>query len=191
MDLYDFLMQKNEQKQNTFIEEYTAKGEADDLGIPTGLDDETMQTDDSVGDQDSDDFGGGFDDGFGDETEGDTNEIMNPLADIDDSELSLVTELRNNFTILYNDNKSRYEKLLSKNLDSSEFGPQFKEIQDQYKDVLTDMRLYLKNKYDNELLATKILQFNKFKAIINTLTESANQLLTKIGVKDKDDNDLW
>lgn len=191
MDLYDFLMQKNEQKQNTFIEEYTAKGEADDLGIPTGLDDETMQADDSVGDQDSDDFGGGFDDSFGDETEGDTNEIMNPLADIEDSELSLVTELRNNFTILYNDNKSRYEKLLSKNLDSSEFGPQFKEIQDQYKDVLTDIRLYLKNKYDNELLATKILQFNKFKAIINTLTESANQLLTKIGVKDKDDNDLW
>ena len=190
MDLYDFLMQKNEQKQNTFIEEYTAKGEADDLGIPTGLDDETMQADDSVGDQDSDDFGGGFDDGFGDETEGDTNEIMNPLADIDDSELSLVTELRNNFTILYNDNKSRYEKLLSKNLDSSEFGPQFKEIQDQYKDVLTDIRLYLKNKYDNELLATKILQFNKFKAIINTLTESANQLLTKIGVKDRDENDL-
>lgn len=191
MDLYDFLMQKNEQKQNTFIEEYTAKGEADDLGIPTGLDDEAMQTDDSVGDQDSDDFGGGFDDGFGDETEGDNNEIMNPLADIEDSELSLVTELRNNFTILYNDNKSRYEKLLSKNLDSSEFGPQFKEIQDQYKDVLTDIRLYLKNKYDNELLATKILQFNKFKAIINTLTESANQLLTKIGVKDKDDNNLW
>lgn len=192
MDLYDFLTQK---PQKIIKESYVAVGEAgeDDFGIPSG-DEGDMGFDDSEagsmsGPNDYGDFG--TDDGFGG-TDVETNEgtIKNPLDDIEDSELSLTTETRNSFTTLYYDNKTKYEKLLSKNLDSSEFGPEFKEIQEQYKEILDNIRLYLKNKYDVEPIATKILQLNDFKMQLNTLHDASNSLLQKLGVK-SDNNELW
>ena len=195
MDLYDFLVKK----PSINIDSSKAYGEASDdfgmdFGIPTGTeqDDLSVPSDNSGSTEDPNmgfgfDDGGMNDDGSDQGVENEEGKIVNPLDDIEDADLSLTTETRSNFATLYRDSKTNYEKLLSKNLDSSEFGSDFKEIQEQYKAVLQNIRLYLKNKYNKESIVTKIMQLNDFKMQINTLNEASNSLLEKIGVHDNEE----
>lgn len=188
MDIYDFLVEKP--KHNIKGSSLTTSAEADDFGIPTG----TAQDDISEGpSMDDGSMGFGTDDGMMDmatdefgnkELETPDGKIQNPLDDIEDADLSLTTEIRENFTSLYNDSKANYEKILSRNLDSSEFGTDFKEIQEQYKAILQNIRLYMKNKFNKESIVTKVLQLNDFKMQINTLHTAVNTLSDKLGVKD-------
>lgn len=188
MDIYDFLVEKP--KHNIKGSSLTTSAEADDFGIPTGtaqddisegpsMDDGSMNfsTDDGMMDMSTDEFGN-------QELETPDGKIQNPLDDIEDADLSLTTEIRENFTSLYNDSKANYEKILSRNLDSSEFGTDFKEIQEQYKAILQNIRLYMKNKFNKESIVTKVLQLNDFKMQINTLHTAVNTLSDKLGVKD-------
>ena len=188
MDIYDFLVEKP--KHNIKGSSLTTSAEADDFGIPTGtaqddiseepsMDDGSMGfgTDDGMMDMATDEFGN-------QELETPDGKIQNPLDDIEDADLSLTTEIRENFTSLYNDSKANYEKILSRNLDSSEFGADFKEIQEQYKAILQNIRLYMKNKFNKESIVTKVLQLNDFKMQINTLHTAVNTLSDKLGVKD-------
>lgn len=188
MDIYDFLVEKP--KHNIKGSSLTTSAEADDFGIPTGtaqddisegpsMDDGNMDfsTDDGMMDMSTDEFGN-------QELETPDGKIQNPLDDIEDADLSLTTEIRENFTSLYNDSKANYEKILSRNLDSSEFGADFKEIQEQYKAILQNIRLYMKNKFNKESIVTKVLQLNDFKMQINTLHTAVNTLSDKLGVKD-------
>ena len=188
MDIYDFLVEKP--KHNIKGSSLTTSAEADDFGIPTGtaqddisegpsMDDSSMDfsTDDGMMDMATDEFGN-------QELETPDGKIQNPLDDIEDADLSLTTEIRENFTSLYNDSKANYEKILSRNLDSSEFGTDFKEIQEQYKAILQNIRLYMKNKFNKESIVTKVLQLNDFKMQINTLHTAVNTLSDKLGVKD-------
>ena len=188
MDIYDFLVEKP--KHNIKGSSLTTSAEADDFGIPTGtaqddisegpsMDDGSMDfsTDDGMMDMSTDEFGN-------QELETPDGKIQNPLDDIEDADLSLTTEIRENFTSLYNDSKANYEKILSRNLDSSEFGTDFKEIQEQYKAILQNIRLYMKNKFNKESIVTKVLQLNDFKMQINTLHTAVNTLSDKLGVKD-------
>ena len=188
MDIYDFLVEKP--KHNIKGSSLTTSAEADDFGIPTGtaqddisegpsMDDGSMGfgTDDGMMDMSTDEFGN-------QELETPDGKIQNPLDDIEDADLSLTTEIRENFTSLYNDSKANYEKILSRNLDSSEFGTDFKEIQEQYKAILQNIRLYMKNKFNKESIVTKVLQLNDFKMQINTLHTAVNTLSDKLGVKD-------
>lgn len=188
MDIYDFLVEKP--KHNIKGSSLTTSAEADDFGIPTGtaqddisegpsMDDGNMDfsTDDGMMDMSTDEFGN-------QELETPDGKIQNPLDDIEDADLSLTTEIRENFTSLYNDSKANYEKILSRNLDSSEFGTDFKEIQEQYKAILQNIRLYMKNKFNKESIVTKVLQLNDFKMQINTLHTAVNTLSDKLGVKD-------
>ena len=158
MDIYDFLVEKP--KHNIKGSSLTTSAEADDFGIPTGtaqddisegpsMDDGSMDfsTDDSMMDMSTDEFGN-------QELETPDGKIQNPLDDIEDADLSLTTEIRENFTSLYNDSRANYEKILSRNLDSSEFGTDFKEIQEQYKAILQNIRLYMKNKFNKESIVT-------------------------------------
>lgn len=194
MDLYDFLVKK----PSINIDSSKAYGEASDdfgmdFGIPTGTDQDDLSVpSDNGGSTEDPNMGFGFDDGgmndgFDQGVENEEGKIVNPLDDIEDADLSLTTETRSNFATLYRDSKTNYEKLLSKNLDSSEFGSDFKEIQEQYKAVLQNIRLYLKNKYNRESIVTKIMQLNDFKMQINTLNEASNSLLEKIGVHDNEE----
>lgn len=194
MDLYDFLVKK----PSINIRSSKAYGEASDdfgmdFGIPTGTEQDDLSVpSDNGGSTEDPNMGFGFDDGgmndgFDQGVENEEGKIINPLDDIEDADLSLTTETRSNFATLYRDSKTNYEKLLSKNLDSSEFGSDFKEIQEQYKAVLQNIRLYLKNKYNRESIVTKILQLNDFKMQINTLNEASNSLLEKIGVHDNEE----
>lgn len=193
MDLYDFLVKK----PSINIDSSKAYGEASDdfgmdFGIPTGTEQDDLSVPSDSGLNEDPDMGFGFDDGgmndgFDQGVENEEGKIVNPLDDIEDADLSLTTETRSNFATLYRESKTNYEKLLSKNLDSSEFGFDFKEIQEQYKAVLQNIRLYLKNKYDKESIVTKIMQLNDFKMQINTLNEASNSLLEKIGVHDNEE----
>lgn len=195
MDLYDFLVKK----PSINIDSSKAYGEASDdfgmdFGIPTGTEQDDLSVpSDNGGSTEDPNMGFGFDDGgmnddgFDQGAENEEGKIVNPLDDIEDADLSLTTETRSNFATLYRDSKTNYEKLLSKNLDSSEFGSDFKEIQEQYKAVLQNIRLYLKNKYNKESIVTKIMQLNDFKMQINTLNEASNSLLEKIGVHDNEE----
>lgn len=186
MDIFDFLVEKP--KHNIKGSSLTTSAEADDFGIPTGTDQDNVSgdapMDDGGMDFGSDDMGLGTDEFGNQELETPEGTIENPLDDIEDADLSLTTEIRENFTSLYNDSKANYEKILSRNLDSSEFGADFKEIQEQYKAILQNIRLYMKNKFNKESIVTKVLQLNDFKMQINTLHTAVNTLSEKLGVKD-------
>lgn len=193
MDIFDFLVEKP--KHNIKGSSLTTSAEADDFGIPTGTDQDEI-SDEPVDNSGNMDFGmddtgmdmGMSTDEFGNqELETPEGKIQNPLEDIEDADLSLTTEIRENFASLYNDGKANYEKLLSRNLDSSEFGADFKEIQEQYKAILQNIRLYMKNKFNKESIVTKVLQLNDFKMQINTLHDAMNTLSEKIGVKNEDE----
>lgn len=193
MDIFDFLVEKP--KHNIKGSSLTTSAEADDFGIPTGTAQDEI-SDEPVDNSGNIDFGmddtgmdmGMSTDEFGNqELETPEGKIQNPLEDIEDADLSLTTEIRENFASLYNDGKANYEKLLSRNLDSSEFGADFKEIQEQYKAILQNIRLYMKNKFNKESIVTKVLQLNDFKMQINTLHEAMNTLSEKIGVKNEDE----
>lgn len=186
MDIFDFLVEKP--KHNIKGSSLTTSAEADDFGIPTGTEQDNISGDPPVDDGGmdfgTDDMGMGTDEFGNQELETPEGTIENPLDDIEDADLSLTTEIRENFTSLYNDSKANYEKILSRNLDSSEFGADFKEIQEQYKAILQNIRLYMKNKFNKESIVTKVLQLNDFKMQINTLHTAVNTLSEKLGVKD-------
>lgn len=186
MDIFDFLVEKP--KHNIKGSSLTTSAEADDFGIPTGTEQDNVSgdapVDDGGMDFGSDDMGMNTDEFGNQELETPEGTIENPLDDIEDADLSLTTEIRENFTSLYNDSKANYEKILSRNLDSSEFGADFKEIQEQYKAILQNIRLYMKNKFNKESIVTKVLQLNDFKMQINTLHTAVNTLSEKLGVKD-------
>lgn len=186
MDIFDFLVEKP--KHNIKGSSLTTSAEADDFGIPTGTEQDNISGEPPVDaggmDFGSDDMGLGTDEFGNQELETPEGTIENPLDDIEDADLSLTTEIRENFTSLYNDSKANYEKILSRNLDSSEFGADFKEIQEQYKAILQNIRLYMKNKFNKESIVTKVLQLNDFKMQINTLHTAVNTLSEKLGVKD-------
>ena len=186
MDIFDFLVEKP--KHNIKGSSLTTSAEADDFGIPTGTEQDNISGEPPVDDEEmnfgTDDMGSGTDEFGNQELETPEGTIENPLDDIEDADLSLTTEIRENFTSLYNDSKANYEKILSRNLDSSEFGADFKEIQEQYKAILQNIRLYMKNKFNKESIVTKVLQLNDFKMQINTLHTAVNTLSEKLGVKD-------
>lgn len=193
MDIFDFLVEKP--KHNIKGSSLTTSAEVDNFGIPTGTAQDEI-SDEPVDNSGNMDFGmddtgmdmGMSTDEFGNqELETPEGKIQNPLEDIEDADLSLTTEIRENFASLYNDGKANYEKLLSRNLDSSEFGADFKEIQEQYKAILQNIRLYMKNKFNKESIVTKVLQLNDFKMQINTLHDAMNTLSEKIGVKNEDE----
>lgn len=193
MDIFDFLVEKP--KHNIKGSSLTTSAEADDFGIPTGtaqdeISDEPVDNSGNMGfgmDDTGMDMGMSTDEFGNQELETPEGKIQNPLEDIEDADLSLTTEIRENFASLYNDGKANYEKLLSRNLDSSEFGADFKEIQEQYKAILQNIRLYMKNKFNKESIVTKVLQLNDFKMQINTLHDAMNTLSEKIGVKNEDE----
>lgn len=186
MDIFDFLVEKP--KHNIKGSSLTTSAEADDFGIPTGTEQDNISGEPPVDnggmDFGTDDMGMNTDEFGNQELETPEGTIENPLDDIEDADLSLTTEIRENFTSLYNDSKANYEKILSRNLDSSEFGADFKEIQEQYKAILQNIRLYMKNKFNKESIVTEVLQLNDFKMQINTLHTAVNTLSEKLGVKD-------
>lgn len=190
MDIFDLLSKTRDKKPDESIKvdnPYITSGEADDFdigGIPDGDFSGNMDTsfddpgvaDDGMGDPMS------FDDPQGMDGDGEIT-IENPLDDVEDAEISLVANLRENFATLYESSKDIYERFISKNYDTSDFGAEFKEIQSQFKDDLDSMYSYIKNKYDKESTTTRIIQFSRYKGRLNTLIDTTNELLAKLDKK--------
>ena len=191
MDIFDLLSKTRDKKPDESIKvdnPYITSGEADDFdmgGIPDG--DFSGNMDTSFDDPGVADDGMGmdpmsFDDPQGMDGDGEIT-IENPLDDVEDAEISLVANLRDNFATLYESSKDVYERFISKNFDSSDFGAEFKEIQSQFKDDLDSMYSYIKNKYDKESTTTRIIQFSRYKGRLNTLIDTTNELLAKLDKK--------
>jgi hypothetical protein len=194
MDIFDLLSKTRDKKPDESIKvdnPYITSGEADDFdigGIPDG--DFSGNMDTSFDDPGVADDGIGmdsmsFDDPQGMDGDGEIA-IENPLDDVEDAEISLVANLRENFATLYESSKDIYERFISKNYDTSDFGAEFKEIQSQFKDDLDSMYSYIKNKYDKESTTTRIIQFSRYKGRLNTLIDTTNELLAKLDKKNTD-----
>ena len=119
MELFDLIIKNSNLK---------AFSEADDMGIPDGnLNDPNSGSFEGGEEPPQDDTyvddGGGYDDtGYQDDSyqyddTGDMpGEPNDPFADVDDSEISLVQDLRENYAKLYNNQFSAYQKFQSENL---------------------------------------------------------------------------
>ena len=194
MDIFDLLSKTRDKKPDESIKvdtPYITSGEADDFdigGIPDG--DFSGNMDTSFDDPGVADDGMGMDSMSFDDPQGMGGDgeitIENPLDDVEDAEISLVANLRENFATLYESSKDVYERFISKNYDSSDFGAEFKEIQAQFKDDLDSMYSYIKNKYDKESTTTRIIQFSRYKGRLNTLVDTTNELLAKLDKKNTD-----
>ena len=188
MELFDLIIKNSNLK---------AFSEADDMGIPDGNlndpnnvgfegGDEPPQADTYV-----DDGGGGYEDtGYQDDTyqyddTGDMpGEPNDPFADVDDSEISLVQDLRENYAKLYNNQYSAYQKFQSENLDSTEFSKEFDTLKKQYKTTLNLLYKYIETKYNNESTTTRIMEFINFKEQFSVLAKTCNRLLDKLNSKE-------
>lgn len=188
MELFDLIIKNSNLK---------AFSEADDMGIPDGNlndpnnvgfegGDEPPQADTYV-----DDGGGSYEDtGYQDDTyqyddTGDmSGEPNDPFADVDDSEISLVQDLRENYAKLYNNQYSAYQKFQSENLDSTEFSKEFDTLKKQYKTTLNLLYKYIETKYNNESTTTRIMEFINFKEQFSVLAKTCNRLLDKLNSKE-------
>lgn len=184
MDLYSLL--NNDKK--AFKEDGFDEIPAGDVNNP----DTMMEDSGGGGNMDS----GGFDDNYSDEGYSDDDSYNDgsdpqnrlPFEDVDDSEIALVSDLRDNFAKLYDTQFNVYNKLKSENLESTEFAKDFEFIIDNYKRTLNLLYRYIDTKYANEATTTKIMTFLDFKEQFTNYADRCNKLFAKINHKYKDDN---
>lgn len=178
MNLVDFL---NINSQQAFSE---AKGFGEDDEIPSGnLDEEGNE--EPVEEEPADDAGGEdtYDDQY-DDSQGDSNmEMENPednVNDVNDSNILLNSKLSTAFVTLYQNQKEELDKLRSSNLESSEFGAEFKVLIDEHQTTLEILYDYKTKKFETESTAGRMEMWIKYKSIFNNLSLQINNLLSKI-----------
>ena len=174
MDLYSLI---NENKVKAFKEDGLDEIPAGDVDNPDAMNTDMGSYDDSSG--------GGNDMGYDDNSydDGSSN-----FEDVDDSEIALVSDLRENFAKLYETQFNVYNKLKSENLESTEFSKEFEFIIDNYKRTLNLLYRYIDTKYANEATTTKIMTFLDFKEQFTNYADRCNKLFAKINHKYKDEN---
>mgnify|MGYP003583297658 CR=1 FL=1 len=178
MNLVDFL---NINSQQTFSE---SKAFGEDDEIPSGnLDEEGNEEpmeEEPMEEEPTDDGG---DDTYED-SQGDSNmEMENPednVNDVNDSNILLNTKLSTSFVTLYQNQKEELEKLRSSNLESSEFGAEFKVLIDEYQTTLEILYDYKTKKFETESTAGRMEMWIKYKSIFNSLSTQINNLLIKM-----------
>lgn len=169
-------------------EYYFPYGEADEGDIPTGEIDESGPVEESPVDAGG---GGDYDDSgyedFTDETENeaDADTIPDPLADVDDSEKSLVRDLRENMATFYRKREADLEKILSSNISSSEYGEDIEKLIDKYKTTLTLFKDHLREGFYEGSVVSKTLTFVEYKAVFNQLNKLLNKYFTELGSEDE------
>lgn len=184
MDLYSLINENKEVK--AFKEDGLDEIPVGDVNNP-----EAMNSDSGDGGFDD----GGYDDSYSDDSYGgddysDGQDPQNslPFEDVDDSEIALVSDLRDNFAKLYETQFNVYNKLKSENLESTEFSKDFEFIIDNYKRTLNLLYRYIDTKYANEATTTKIMTFLDFKEQFTSYADRCNKLFAKINHKYKDEN---
>lgn len=187
MDLYSLI---NNEKVKAFKEDGLDEIPAGDVDNPDMMNDDTSS--DSYSDDGgyNDNYDNNYDDsGYSDDQEYDTSDPQKklPFEDVDDSEIALVSDLRENFSKLYDTQFNVYNKLKSENLESTEFSKDFEFIIDNYKRTLNLMYKYIDTKYANEATTTRIMTFLDFKEQFTNYADRCNKLFAKINHKYKDE----
>lgn len=166
-------------------------GEAGEDDIPSGELGEEGPVEDTGDDMNFNDEGGGsdddynFDDGENMDGEEDGNTVKDPLQGIEDSEKSLVGDLRKNMSSFYKARENDLEKILSSNIGTSEYGKEVNDLIENYKTTLSLYETYLRNEYYKESTTNKIMSFVKYKSIFNRLNETLNQYFNLLGVQEE------
>lgn len=132
-----------------------------------------------------DDFGGGFDDfSGGDGQQGPEGNLpmaaIEFLENIDESEVHIVEKLLTNFSNLYSNQLSTYHRVVSYNLETTDFKDSIVKIKDQYKRSLAILRSYITEKYKNESTVARVEVFVEFKNIFTKLSDEVNDILNKL-----------
>ena len=184
MELSDLLNYDFEAFKEDSLDEIP-NGDINDMG-DTGSDFSESMSDSEGGDQYGD-YGNGYDDGGFDEN-GEPR-ANDPFADVDDSEFSLISDLRENYAKLYNNQYISYNKLKSENYESSEYEKEFKVLIDMYKRTLNLLYVYISRKYKDESTTTKIMTFVEFKEKFVSITDECNRLIDLINQKHTKERD--
>lgn len=184
MDLFDFLNSEYKAFKEEGLDEIPNGdiNNPDDTGKDTPADDEYQsQSDNSSYDYSNDN--NEYDDNYSDEEPNEND----PFADVEDSEFSLITDLRKNYADLYNNQYISYTKLKSENFESSEFEKEFKVLLDMYRRTLNLLYIYISRKYKDESTTSKITTFVEFKEKFVTMVNECNRLISIMDKKSKKD----
>lgn len=186
MDLYTLI---NNDNLKAFKEDGLDEIPVGDVNNPDAMNEDTGGNDDfndNSGYEDSYADDGSYNDQGYDDNSDPQNKL--PFEDVDDSEIALVSDLRDNFAKLYETQFTVYNKLKSENLESTEFAKDFEFIIDNYKRTLNLLYRYIDTKYANEATTTKIMTFLDFKEQFINYADRCNKLFAKINHKYKDDS---
>nr|DAR71432.1 MAG TPA: Permuted papain-like amidase enzyme, YaeF/YiiX, C92 family [Caudoviricetes sp.] len=161
-------------------------GDLQESGSDDGLEmEDTGGSDDGLGDDGGFGSDDGFsDDGFGDENgEGSEGQLPDPLADVDDSEKTLVKDLRSNMATFYKERERELEELLSSNISSLDYSKELTELTERYKTTLGLLEEYLRSQFYNESTSTKVNTFIQYKGTFNSINKAINNIYEKLGVE--------
>lgn len=188
MNLVDFLDTKT--SFGTFSESKPFS-EADD--IPDGEMEEgnDEQVEEEVQDdtQDIDIADTGEDEYVDDQGESNETPEVDPekdVADVNESNISLNSKLSESFVTLYTNQREEIEKIVSSNLESSEFGAEFKILIKEYQTTLEILYDYKTRLFETESTAGRLERLIEFKSIFNNLTIQLNVLMASINDSDDD-----
>ena len=160
-------------------------GDLQESGSDDGVEMEDTGGNDGLGDDGfGSDDGFGNDDGFGDENgEGSEGQLPDPLADVDDSEKTLVKDLRSNMATFYKEREIELEELLSSNISSLDYSKELTELTERYKTTLGLLEEYLRSQFYNESTSTKVNTFIQYKGTFNSINKAINNIYEKLGVE--------
>lgn len=209
MDIFNFLNKyKSETEKVAKSESFNADqlnnikiahAEADDFESANDFSDfvdggADVNIDNDISMDDGSSMGGddmGFDDNMGlddpmggQDQEGNISKAaIDFLEDLDESEVPIVGKLLSSMSTLYHKQKLVYNKILTSNLEASDFNASVEEIKDQYRVSLLMLRNYITNKYHDESTVYRVETFIKFKNIFTKLSLAVNDILDNIKKK--------
>lgn len=163
--------------------------EADETtGVPDGLQDEGAPSDNDgqdyadAADGNNDDYMISEDSYDNTESNEEEGEMPDPLANVDDSEKSLISKLRDNMAAFYRMRENDLDKILSSNIATSDNTDNIKAIIDKYKTSLELYKEYLRNGFNEDPTSSKVATFIEYKALFNTMNKALNEYFRDLGI---------
>lgn len=185
MNLSDLIKMNN--TSNKGIGESMGFGEADAEEIPTG----EMTEEGPVEDTGNEEY---VEEGYEEESYGDSEYseegeeqeqgLTDPYEGIEDSEKTLVKNLRENMATFYNNREADLEKISSSNMVTSEYGDEIAKVIENYKSSLQLYKDYLRDTFPNESTSRRVVSFLEYKALFNQMNKLLNNYFAKLGVEE-------
>ena len=183
MNLSDLIKINN--TPNKGIGESMGFGEADAEEIPTGEMTEEGPAEDTGNEEYVEE--GYEEESYGDgeyAEEGEEQGLTDPYEGIEDSEKTLVKNLRENMATFYNNREADLEKISSSNMVTSEYGDEIAKVIENYKSSLQLYKDYLRDTFPNESTSRRVVSFLEYKALFNQMNKLLNNYFAKLGVEE-------